>query len=194
MFFTQFVRRLANWFVSHELAYHDSAREQNDDHGQEEQYNDDRRVVDPFAHPVHFGHTAELGCVTKDRIRSLKSSDWPAGVVAVTLHKVGPALLRVRTVVECRQRNECTQRPNRDNAHKSRSPVGQVRSEWIHDGHEAVTRDSHKREHTRQNAHHLHERVDFAEQAAQSPLLALANHHLHPHARVDNGQVAYGQV
>ena len=84
-------------FVAHEFAYHQRAREQQDNHWQEEQQNDDGREVDALAHSGHFDHTAEL--VGDER-------DWPSHVVTVTLHKVGPVLLRVRTVVEGRQSNK----------------------------------------------------------------------------------------
>ena len=100
-------------------------------------------------------HTAELVGDERDR---------QAHVVAMALHKIGPVLLRGRTIVDGRQGNKRAQYPDGENTQKSR-PMGEVRFERIHDGHKAATREGHKCEHARQNAHHLHVRVYLAEQA-----------------------------
>ena len=119
--------------------------------------------------------------------------DGPSEVVAVGLHKVRPVLLGVLAKKVAGQRDGQAHEPDEEDGGGDVA-LAQASAHWMHDAHVTVARDCDQCQHARHNAHHLHVRVELAEEGAEHPVLVHAAHHAHPDARGEYGQIAHGQV
>ena len=135
------------------LADHDRVGHGHDGNRQEEQHDNDERVIDTL------GRLADLRAAVVVRV---DQRHWPAHVVAVAFDKVRPLALRVRAIHVAGRANGQTRRPDEPNAHECTTHGERALGrQWTHHRHEALQCHSRQRQHTRHHAHHLHVRVDL---------------------------------
>ena len=144
---------LAGGLDAPQLVDHDRVGDGHDHNGQEEEEENDGRVVDVLAGP------SDLQTVV---VLVLGQAHRPAHVVALALHIVGPYLLRVRTEQVARHTDQRAQRPyGHDTREALAGAEASGRLQRIHDDQEALARDGHQREHARRQACDLNKRVDL---------------------------------